>query len=110
MLSSHDALPREGHLEAVFRIFSYLKTKTDARLVLDPMYAPIDYDAFQKQNWDTFYWDPVEHLPTNAGDPLLRRRGPCRGQGDKEVLYRYHHIPKLGADHLVQQEAKYRGN
>jgi hypothetical protein len=34
------------------------------------MYAPIDYDAFQKQNWDTFYWDPVEHLPTNAPTPL----------------------------------------
>jgi hypothetical protein len=35
MLLSHNALPREGHLNAVFQIFSYLKTKTNARLVLD---------------------------------------------------------------------------
>jgi hypothetical protein len=34
MLSSHNALPRASHLDAVFRIFSYLKTKTNARLVL----------------------------------------------------------------------------
>ena len=46
MLASHNALPREGHLTAVFRIFSYLKTKGDARLVLDPTYTTIDYDGF----------------------------------------------------------------
>jgi hypothetical protein len=70
MLSSHNALPRKGHLDAVFCIFSYLKTKTNARLVLDPTYAPIDYDEFQKQNWAKFYGDAVEHLPTNAPAPL----------------------------------------
>jgi hypothetical protein len=52
MLTSHNALPRDGHLSAVYRIFSYLKTKTNARLVLDPTYVPIDYDSFPKQNWD----------------------------------------------------------
>jgi hypothetical protein len=66
MLSSHNALPREGHLNVVYCIFSYLKTKKNARLILDPTYAPIDYDSFQKQNCEEFYGDAVEHLPTNA--------------------------------------------
>jgi hypothetical protein len=70
MLSSHNALPRKGHLNAIFRIYSYLKTKTNARLVLDPTYADIDYDSFQKQNWEEFYGDAKEHTPANAPPPL----------------------------------------
>jgi hypothetical protein len=66
MLASHNALPRTGHLDAVFRIFSYLKTKTNARLVLDPTYPEIDYDSFKKQNWSEFYGDAKEPMPGNA--------------------------------------------
>jgi hypothetical protein len=69
MLSSHNALPRVGHLDAVFRIFSYLKTKTNARLVLDPTYADIDYESFPKENWCEFYGNAKEHLPPNAPAP-----------------------------------------
>jgi hypothetical protein len=69
MLSSHNALPRIRHLDAVFRIFSYLKTKTNARLVLDPTYADIDYEAFQKQNWCEFYGNAKEQVPANAPPP-----------------------------------------
>lgn len=36
MLVSHLALSREGHLEAVFRIFGYLKNKHNSPLCLDP--------------------------------------------------------------------------
>jgi hypothetical protein len=73
MLASHNALPRQGHLEAVYRIFSYLKTKTNhARLVLDPTYADIDYESFKQQNWNEFYGDATEHLPGNAPPPLGR--------------------------------------
>jgi hypothetical protein len=69
MLLSHNALPRVGHLDAVFRIFSYLKTKTNARLVLDPTYADIDYESFPKENWCEFYGNAKEHLPPNAPAP-----------------------------------------
>ncbi len=69
MLSSHNALPRVGHLQAIFRIFSYLKTKTNARLVLDPTYADIDYASFPQENWNEFYGDAKEHAPTNAPPP-----------------------------------------
>ena len=39
MLPLHVALPRKGHLEQVYHIFSYLKIYHNARLVLDPMYT-----------------------------------------------------------------------
>jgi hypothetical protein len=44
----------------------------NARLVLDPTDADIDYDSFPKQNLEEFYGDAIEHLPTNAPPPLGR--------------------------------------
>jgi hypothetical protein len=38
MLATHMAAPREGHLDVVFRVFSYLKNKHNARLIYDPSY------------------------------------------------------------------------
>jgi len=72
MLTSHNALPHEGHLTAVFHIFSYLKTKGNARLVLDPTYAAFDYDAFPQQDWNEFYGDAPKHIPSNAPPPMGR--------------------------------------
>jgi hypothetical protein len=37
MLASHMAMPREGHLYAVFRAFAYLKAKHNSRLIFDPI-------------------------------------------------------------------------
>jgi len=34
MLSSHNAMPRVGHLEAVYHIFAYLKKHENSTLVL----------------------------------------------------------------------------
>jgi hypothetical protein len=50
-LASHMALPREGHLEALFHLFGYLKRKHNARLVLDPTYPDIDEDDFKECDW-----------------------------------------------------------
>jgi hypothetical protein len=36
MLSSHLALPREGHLEQLFHIFAYLKKFHNTEIVYDP--------------------------------------------------------------------------
>ena len=36
MLSSHLALPHEGHLDQLFHIFAYLKKYHNAKMVLDP--------------------------------------------------------------------------
>jgi hypothetical protein len=70
MLAAHNALPREGHLAAVFRIYSYLKTRPNARLIFDPTYADIDYEAFPQENWKEFYGDVREAIPPNAPRPL----------------------------------------
>ncbi|KAL7425427.1 hypothetical protein ACHAXM_000008, partial [Skeletonema potamos] len=37
MLSSYSAMPREGHLEATLHVFSFLKLKSNLRLIFDPM-------------------------------------------------------------------------
>jgi hypothetical protein len=70
MLAAHNALPREGHLAGVFRIYSYLKTRPNARLVFDPSYAHIDYESFPQQNWSDFYGKVNEAIPPNAPKPL----------------------------------------
>ena len=41
MLASQLALPREGHLEAVFHIFEYLKGHHNSWMVFDPTYPTI---------------------------------------------------------------------
>ena len=44
------AMPREGHLMAVFQVFAYLKAKHNSRLVFDPTYPKIDHSCFQQDN------------------------------------------------------------
>ena len=46
MLSSHLALPHEGHLEQVFQIFGYLKKYHNTELVYDPSNPEIDPAQF----------------------------------------------------------------
>ena len=55
MLSSHMAMPREGHLEALFHVFAFLKAKHNSRLALDPTYPEINPGDFKKCDWKEFY-------------------------------------------------------
>ena len=66
MLVSHLAMPREGHLEAVYHIFSYLRDKHNARICFDPTYPEIDMSVFKECDWKTFYGDATEAIPPNA--------------------------------------------
>ena len=70
MMSSHVAMPREGHLQQVFHIFAYLKVHHNARLVLDPTYADIDGEAFEKREWKSVYGDLEERKPQELPKPL----------------------------------------
>jgi hypothetical protein len=73
MLAAHMAMPREGHLYAVFRVFAYLKKKHNSRLVYDPTYPTIDFGKFKaKEDWENFYGDVKEAIPTNAPKPRGR--------------------------------------
>ena len=76
MMSSHLALPREGHLEAVFRIFAYLKKYHNAELVYDPSDPVIDETKFEAKDWASSefgHLEGKEELPPKMPEP--------RGQG-----------------------------
>ena len=51
LLSSHLALPQEGHLDAVFHLCAYLEKQHNARIVFDLNYPDIDMDSFIKCDW-----------------------------------------------------------
>ena len=56
-LSQHEALPRRGHLEALYHIFAYLKKhENGARIVFDPKTPGIDERMFNSNaNWRDFH-------------------------------------------------------
>ena len=69
MLSSYLACPREGHLEAAFHIFGYLKHHNKRKIAFDPSHPKIDERRFKKYDWTDFYRDAVEAIPPNAPRP-----------------------------------------
>ena len=60
MLASQLALPREGHLEAAFQIFGYLKGHHNARMVFDRTYPTTEISMFQDHDWCDFYGELKE--------------------------------------------------
>ena len=72
MMSSHLALPREGHLEQVLHIFAYLKKYHNGTLVYDPTEPVIDQDKFVQQDWTSsgFCDDVTEAMSANMPEPI----------------------------------------
>jgi len=68
-LSSFLAMPREGHLDAVFHLFNYLEKRHNARIVFDPCYPTIDMTSFKECDWSSFYGNVQEAIPPNAPEP-----------------------------------------
>lgn len=69
LLSSHLALPREGHLLAVLQIMAYLKAHHNTRLVFDPTYPTFTREDFTSHDWDQFYGEVEEAIPPNMPKP-----------------------------------------
>ncbi len=69
MLASQLACPRDGHLEAVYRIFVYLGNKHNSRMVFDPTYYDIKMDSFKECDWREFYGNVSEPVPPNMPSP-----------------------------------------
>ena len=63
------ALPREGHFEALFHMFPYLKKCHNAQLVFDPLYPDIDMSTFQQHDWKSFYGEVKDTIPINMPEP-----------------------------------------
>jgi hypothetical protein len=57
MLSTYICLPREGHLEAVFHVFSYLGLHHNARVMFDSTYPDVYMGTFIKTDWNSMYVD-----------------------------------------------------
>ncbi|KAI2502131.1 Reverse transcriptase (RNA-dependent DNA polymerase) [Fragilaria crotonensis] len=56
MLSTHLALPREGHSQQVYHIFGlFLKAKPKQTIAFDPQHPDIDESRFVKCDWHDFY-------------------------------------------------------
>jgi hypothetical protein len=72
MLSSHLALPREGHLAQTFHVFAYLKKYHNTEMVFDPSDPVIDEASFDKKDWTSSEFGHVagtEELPPNMPQP-----------------------------------------
>ena len=72
MMSSHLALPREGHLLAVFHIFAYLNAHHNSELVFDPSDPVINKSEFQHHDWTTSEFGHIEgkeEIPMNMPEP-----------------------------------------
>jgi hypothetical protein len=71
LLSSHLALPREGHLLTALHVMGYLRLKHNLRLIFDPTY-PIIESRFPRHDWTEFYGDVHEAIPENMPQPCSR--------------------------------------
>ena len=70
MMASCMALPREGHLDQLFRMFAYLKNKHNSEMVFDPLEPEIDLNSFEKKDWkNTVYGEEPEEIPANVKQP-----------------------------------------
>lgn len=69
MLSSHNAMPRVGHLQAVYDVFAYLKKHENSTIVFDDAVPFIDQRRFNPVNWSQFYGDIQEPMPPNMPKP-----------------------------------------
>ena len=71
MLSSHLALPREGHLQQTLNVFSYLRQHHNTEMVFDPSYPEVDKDLFERKDWTTteFGLKTKEEMPTDMPEP-----------------------------------------
>jgi hypothetical protein len=69
LLSQHLVHPCQGHLEAVYHIFSYLKKHERCTMVFDDAMLTFSADDFPIFDWTNFYGDVTEAIPTNAPKP-----------------------------------------
>ena len=72
MLASQMAMPREGHMDAVFHVFAYLKSRHNSRMVFDPTYPSIEKTNFQEHEWKRLYGDVMEAILSNCTKTLGR--------------------------------------
>jgi hypothetical protein len=72
-LSRYSMAPRKGHIDAMIRVFGYLKQCPDAQVMIDP--NPLKVETTQPlltHDWTEFYPDAEEEIPHDIPEPLGR--------------------------------------
>jgi hypothetical protein len=69
MLSSFLVQPRQGHLEAIYYIYGYLKSHNRSTMVFDSSYLFWNDTDFMLFDWTDFYKDATEEIPSNVPTP-----------------------------------------
>ena len=71
ILSQYQASAREGHLQQVFNIFSYLKANPKLTIHMDPQLPSIDYSVFRtnRHTFEEQYRDAEEQIPGDMPKP-----------------------------------------
>jgi hypothetical protein len=72
MLSSHLAIPREGHLAQTYHDFAYLKKYHNTEMVFDPSVSVVDEAAFDRKDWTSSEFGHIfgeEEKPANMPQP-----------------------------------------
>jgi hypothetical protein len=72
MMSSHMALPREGHIHQLFQVFGYLKKYHNTEMVFDPSDPVVDESSFELKDWTSSEFGHLqgkEELPANMPEP-----------------------------------------
>ena len=70
LMSTYMAMPREGHLQQLYRMFGYLKLYPKRKIAFDFQHPQIDERMFKKYDWCDFYRDAAEAIPLDM--PLPR--------------------------------------
>ena len=60
VLSSHLALPREGHLVQLFHMFAHLKKYHNAEMVFDPSDPVVEESDFERKDWTSSEFGHVD--------------------------------------------------
>ena len=68
-LSSFNCNPRKGHMEAVYKIFSYLRKHTNSKIVFDHRRPQYDETCFIEADWKSLYSDVSEDILANKPEP-----------------------------------------
>jgi hypothetical protein len=70
LMSAYMSMPREGHLQQLYRMFGYLKLHPKRKIAFDPQHPAISKKMFQQYDWHDFYQDVVKAIPGDM--PTLR--------------------------------------
>jgi len=68
-LSHYLVNPRQGHLQAMYHIYAFLKRHDRCTMVFDDKILTFSSADFPEFDWMDFYGDVEEAIPPNAPEP-----------------------------------------